>query len=590
MDRSVDNKEVRPWTVQGVVGALNRIHPIDAGEVCRELRGEAALLGAALREALQQAGDWRSKVTASALLLMLNDAAGREPFLAALSGPDGEERTLAVEFYEYHLFPSDLDLGWRIFRSQCPLTSDELFEALRHTLHPPWTGSSAKILGILCWQDFPQVRSLTRSLLSHPDEMLRRDLAESCLRAGRDEGAFAVIETMLRAAPAYVSRSEQIGSDFHIVKGMWHSIEAAAIRGAPDLRQKAAHLTMEFVSEALAAPDAASRFNVNEGLIPLHYAIKAIAAVMPEGARGVLERIIASDALSEYDRGLALLAYGKALGDEARPTIMAALQNPELRADAAGTLGPIAKDNNDARDISALGDALADEERPEVVAAIAKALLGAGPDGRTAVEAALERSEPWTKMELAWRIGGGTDRQFADALTEAGVMDSITDEKLAEALESGFDIRSLIWAGGERLVQFGVKSSTGKEHFTLFRDLVNAARPAISVDDLKEIEGRCCTVSYSFQGRVFSFEAHPQGRWHDVPAIMRGFDDFMQAIGRDDRCYELEGGGEWALFVVAPASKFEPLAARLGIPLERDSESARDAAKAYQRYIQNLHH
>ena len=42
-----------------------------------------------------------------------------------------------------------------------------------------------------------------------------------------------------------------------------------------------------------------------------------------------------------------------------------------------------------------------------------------------------------------------------------------------------------------------------------------------------------------------------------------------------------------ALFVVAPASKFEPVAVRLGIPFERDSESARDAAKAYQRRIQD---
>ena len=69
---------------------------------------------------------------------------------------------------------------------------------------------------------------------------------------------------------------------------------------------------------------------------------------------------------------------------------------------------------------------------------------------------------------------------------------------------------------------------------------------------------------------------------------MKGFDDFMRAVGREDRCYELLGEGEFALFVVAPASKFEPVASLLRIPLERDSACARDAAKAYQRQIQNM--
>jgi len=147
------------------------------------------------------------------------------------------------------------------------------------------------------------------------------------------------------------------------------------------------------------------------------------------------------------------------------------------------------------------------------------------------------------------------------------------------------------------------------EHFALFGELLKAARPVIAVEDLKEtinanllreplpqeprIEmvtdlGTVCTISFSYRGQVFSFDAYPEGRWHDVPAVMKGFDDFMLAIGREDRCYELQGGGEFGLFVVAPAPKFEPIASRLLIPLERDSASARDAAKAYQRQIQNM--
>jgi hypothetical protein len=609
MRHSVETSENRPWNVRSVLASLDRIHPIDAGEVCRELRAEAPALTDALNDALARQLDPKRNLTAAALLLILNDTAGREPFLAALAGPDGELRNLAIDYLEYRLFPGDLDLGRRLGPTHCPLRSDDVFDALKRDLHEPWTDLRAKVLRILYWQDYPQVRPLTRKLLSHRDATLRREIAESYLRAGRDEGAFAVLEQTLRKAPAYIPHRDPRWHDFYQIKGIWHSVEEAATRGEPELRMKAARLAMELVAKALDAKDASQRFDVNDGLIMAHHAAKAIAAVMPGDARRLLERMIASDALSEYDRGEALLAYSRMLGEQARPVILAALRTRELRVFAADAFGPLAKDKNDLEDTGALSDALANEERPEVVAAIAKALLAAGPAGSSAVEAALERAGPWTKMELAWRIGGGTDRQFADLLTEAGVMDPVTDEELTEALSKGFDMRSLVWAGGERLVMFNVKASGGMEHFALLNDLLKAARPAIAVDHLKEtvkanlmreplphapnIEkivdlGTGCTVSFSYQGQDFGFDAHPQGRWHDVPAVMKGFNDFMGAIDRDDRCYELESGGEWALFVVAPASKFEPIAARLRIPMERDSESARDAAKAYQRQIQNM--
>src|SRR5262249_38240413 len=156
------------------------------------------------------------------------------------------------------------------------------------------------------------------------------------------------------------------------------------------------------------------------------------------------------------------------------------------------------------------------------VAAVAKSLLEAGPAGYTAVKTALDRSEPWTKVELSWRISGGTDREFADLLAEAGVMDPISDEQLVEALSSGLDVRNLILAGGERLVMFNVKSSGELQHFELFQDLLKIARPAIAVEYLKErcnaellrepvarvpnVDkvtdlGTVCTVSFQYQGK-----------------------------------------------------------------------------------------
>ena len=604
MGHTNETRETGPWTVRRVLERLDNLHPLGAKDAHQALRSEENL-AAALREALHTRGG-NSKVTAAALLLMLQDEAGRDPFLAALKGEDNE-RDLAVAFLEYCVTPKDI-MCPPLTSVQC-LESDELFEGLRRDLHEPWSGLSLRVLKLVSQQDYPQARSITRSFLTHRDPSLRRSIAWSYLRAGRDEGAFAVIEDFLRSAPAYVHHRDPGWYDFYGVKQLWYCVEQAAERGDAELKQRAASLTMKLVSEALDARDCERRFDVNDGLIAAPTASKVLAAVMPAGAQQLLERMINCDSLSEFYRGEALKAYAQALGDKARPMISSALQDEGLRKDAAQAMTLFVKANPDPMDIAALSNALSRELRPDVVSALAKALVEAGPDARAAIEAALERSEPWTRVELAWRIHGGTDREFADLLTEAGVMDPITGEQLTEALCKGFDVRSLIWAGGERLVVFSVKSSTDLEHFDLFQDLIKAARPNIAIEDLKEAidfdvvrepvpgsprvekvtdRGTVCTVSFTYQGRAFSFDAYPQGRWHDVPAVMKGFDDFMHAIGREDRCYELEGGGEWALFAVAPASKFEPLAARLRIPLERDSASARDAAKAYQRQIQNM--
>lgn len=606
MAQTTETSERRPWTVQRVLEQLHRFGVLDVVEIHRALRSRGEALAEALHESLSDR-QGKAKVSAAVLLLLLNDKRGREPFLEALTGPDGEVRASAIAFIEYGVCPHDLQLRDRPVTT-CPISSDELFAALKRDLHEPWTGQSRRVLEIVSRHDYPQARSITRPLLSHRDATLRREIAETYLRAGRDEGALAVVEHCLRSAPAHVPDSDPRSDDFDQVKGLWHFLQLAAERGDAELRNKAASLAMALVTEALDAPDLDERFDIDDGLVEADSAARILAAVMPSGARGLLERLIACVVIDNFYRGEALLAYARALGDEARHMLRSKLGSHNLREYAARAIEPLVKDKNDPEDIAALSDALNGEERPGVVAAIAQAMLAAGPAGQAAAQAALDRSDPWEKVELNWRLSGGTDRELADLLTEAGVMDPISDEQLVDALRDGFSILSLIWAGGERLAVFSVKSGTGPEHFELFQELLKVARPVIAVDKLKEtcnanllrepvpgmpnVEkvtdlGTVCTVSFQYQTQVFSFEARPEGKWHDVPAVIKGFDAFMQTIGRDDRCYELELREEWALFVVAPASKFEPVAARLGIPLERDAESARDAAKAYQRRIQD---
>lgn len=608
MPQTTETNERRPWTVQSVLGQLEQVGVFDVSEIQRALRSEGETLSTTLRDVFPKQSP-RARINAAALLLMFNDRTGRAPFMEALAGPDGDERTLAIEFLQYYLRPHDIALHGELAIA-CPLSSDEVFTALKRDLHEPWNGVSLRVLEIVSRQGYPQAQCITRSMLMHSDNSLRRMIAESYLRAGRDEGAFDVVEAMLRAAPAYVPHRDPRWHDFYQVKVLWHSLEMAAERGNTELGNKVASLVMELVTRALDAPDLRERFDINDGLMELGSATKILASVLPGGAQRMLERLIACDAISGFHRGEALTAYAQAFADEARPIVASALQDHALREHAARAFGPLVKAKNDPRDIAALSDALTNEARPGVVAAIAKALLAAGPRGKPIVEATLDRSEPWARVELAWNISGGTDREFANLLTEAGVMDPVTDEQLEEALNRGFDVQGLIYAGGQRLIGFNVKSSSDLEHFELFQNLIKATRPVVAIDDLAEtchanllrepvagmpgVEkitdlGTICTVSFKYQGRAFKFDTRPQGRWHDVAAVMKGFDAFMQAIGRDDRCYELEGGEEWAFFVVAPATKFEPIAARLGIPLERDVEGARDAAKAYQRQIQASH-
>jgi len=604
MTGEIETSEHAPWTLERVLGQLDHLHPLDV----RDVLATPELSTDRLVGALSERGG-KARVNAAALLLLLGDAAGSPPFLAALAGPDGDARKLAIDYVKYAICPHDIDPRGAIV-TNCPISSDDIFAALERDLHAPWTGVSAEILEIVARYDFPQSHPFTRPLLAHPDTALRRTIAENYLNAGRDEGAFAVVEHLLRAAPAWVSHRDPAWLDFYPIKRLWHSIEEAALRGDSALREKAASLAMESVGQPLDTPECANRFDTNDGLIDASHACKAIAAAMPHGGKPLLERVIAHQAIDDYYRGETLSAYALALGEEARRTIVSALQDPALRSSAADAFQPLVHSKNLPEDIAVLRSALENEDRPEVIAALARTLLAAGPDGLPAVERVLERSESWARVELSWRVEGGTDRALADLLTEAGVIDPIDDDTLADALNGGLDVRNLIWAGGERMVVFGIKASTGLEHFDLFQNLLQVARPTIAVEDLKEtinanlvrepvagaprVErvtdlGTVSTISFNHGGREFHFDVHPKGRWHDVAGVMNGFDAFMQAIGRDDRCYELEGGGsEHAMLVVAPASKFEPLVKRLSLPIEHDPANARDAAKAYQLQIQTM--
>jgi hypothetical protein len=84
MGRVTGTDQHGPWTIDRTDEAINRLHPINTGEVLRSLRSKAKELTSALREALSDS-DEKAKLRTATLLLLVQDDEGRAPFVAALA-------------------------------------------------------------------------------------------------------------------------------------------------------------------------------------------------------------------------------------------------------------------------------------------------------------------------------------------------------------------------------------------------------------------------------------------------------------------------------------------------------------------------
>jgi hypothetical protein len=80
------------------------------------------------------------------------------------------------------------------------------------------------------------------------------------------------------------------------------------------------------------------------------------------------------------------------------------------------------------------------------------------------------------------------------------------------------------------------------------------------------------TVSFQLQGHTRGFTAKENGSSIDVKAVMQALDDLMVSLGRTDRAFQFarppDWNGEFAFFIVADATRFAEVAARLSLPLQ----------------------
>src|SRR5262245_62849809 len=423
------------------------------------------------------------------MLLKLQDRAGRDVFLRALSGRDAAASKAAMDF---GLAPHDTRYSDRVHtETKIPISAAEIFAAISLYLREPESELGSTALFTCLKHDIEASRAITRPLLTRGPGAQRLLVAEWYLHHGRDDGALRAIEELYDTAPSNPANTDP---SWYRLKTSWSFIRDCCRKSAEPLRTEAARMAMRIVRKTLDAQEWKHQTHVNDGFVDIASAAEAIACVMPDGAEALLGRIIAGSfddfgIGDDYQRGQAILALTAAIGGRSRNLVRGRLGDAPVRKYAATALGVIAKGSNDPDAITSLVDALAKEDRGDVIGAILTALAAVGPDAEPHLRAAIERAPPWTRMKLFWHLEGLSARQIADLLTEAGVMDAIDDAALAEATRQGVDLMGLIWAGGERLAYMDAKCDiVPPPHHALFEALLDIARPKIKVNALTQTD------------------------------------------------------------------------------------------------------
>jgi hypothetical protein len=594
------------WTIDRVIAELPRLGRFDQREPLEALSDQRDALREALRRALPTR-DGFARLNAAVMLLKLQDVAGRDTLLATLRGDEMAAATAAMNFL-IDVVPYDRPHDRHPTKTKVPVSAAEIFTAISPCLQDLHSEPGKTALFICLSNDIEASRTITRPLLQHASGATRLKVATWYLRHGRDDGALRALEALYEAAPSDAAKRDPRWYD---LKSSWSAVHDCCRTAAEPLRTQAARMAMRIVRTTLDAPDSEQRTHVNDGFINIGSAARAIACVMPDGTEALLEQIITGK-VDDFGRGGAIGALADGAGVRSHALVRAMLADEAVRQDAAVALGKISKGSNDADDIAALAAELATEDRAQAIGAVLHALAEIGPDGETHVAAALQRAPPWTRMELSWRLEGLSARQIADMLTAAGAMDAIDDAALAKATRNGVDLLGLLWEGGKRLAHIGIKAdSSPPPHHALFQALLDIARPRLGVNDLTQTDddnyrrepvagapnltavtdlGTICTVGFAHGETAHSFVARPIGRWLDVAAVLQGFNQFMAALGREDRCFQLAtADSEYGFFLVAPESRFLAVAQRLHLALELDPDRGRRAGIAYVQQVVSGH-
>jgi hypothetical protein len=224
---------------------------------------------------------------------------------------------------------------------------------------------------------------------------------------------------------------------------------------------------------------------------------------------------------------------------------------------------------------------------------------------------------PWDATWAHWQAHRWTAADVAERLQGAGLA-----EALAAADLVGIDVaamrpesvllRLLDKRGKQYVVQKIRDDGFMPAHDTLLKALVGTLRPEVQIEAVSQqhdakltelspsarakvlartsrgdmpidaagledvpvysTEGTVAVVSFIHANETRRFAVRPAGTWLDVAGVLRGFDVFMESIGRPERAYYLEtqswASHEFGFFVCADPARFGPANEQLRLPLD----------------------
>ncbi len=333
--------------------------------------------------------------------------------------------------------------------------------------------------------------------------------------------------------------------------------------------------------------------------------VRILARLADRTTIPVLEEIIAN-AREPVSRMAAMEALGRFDPERAVDRILDDARAEKTFYLAALTLRGLASEKNADRIIDAILDV---EKRPGRTVSLEEARLlidRLGPRGRQVVEESLGKMHPLTRMWATWKLKGVNLDAAIDDLRAAGIITMSRDAILetmrrstatygdtepidrcdsrgfeealgAAGILTGFDTESgLVPCSYDELIMRFAENSRGGFD-------VECAVQTYKPESTKDKRDAPYTVRFLYKGRLYRFGPEDRGDWYDVEAVDRAVNFALETAGRKERFLALLNAGQGAAFVFADPAVFRPIAAKYGLPLSNDPDSAVRQGKEFER-------
>ena len=629
--------------IKALVEKIPTTRPVAFRYDMEKFKGNRDALHAAILKLLEIQTSPVARVHTAMVLMCVGHPLGGEVLLATLRTEGAGQKHALGELSS--MWSYDLN-DWAGNKEKLPITAAEVAKALLPLLGTPETKEGLLALEFCLQHACTTAAPFVIRHLDHPDLDIRWKVVGALLDHGINEGALATVLNHflgpIPTTPEPLAKWRRVGEIYgsHLIRATEHVA----------LQEPVERLALDVVKTTLSFPDATVRtwFNVDHrtgkgyfnhmlgilGQMKSTQAIELLKAVVvapnlapmskaqaarfvadasgavPEGAESAIVAMVQDKKVSEWGRGPVLRACAKSLRLHALTGLIVALDDGDLRREAAQGLGEMQESERDPEVRAALEAALRAESRDWVAEDIADALLKRGVQDNATVDALM----PWLAMDLRWKQQGIAKHDVARELTAAGAIDPMGEAALdAFAFSEGEHlILGLLTHGSNdqhRLVVCSIDDPDMARHDELFVQLAKIARPPLQIESLSQsfrtvqierearsaglqmwqegewsaapdhllgdtklisVEEEICTVRYSHAGRQYSFEVETTGAYMDVDGVVRAFNQLLERIARPDRVFRMKGPSgddRWALLLCAHESKFVEVAERLHIPL-----------------------